>query len=195
MGLLLAKTNRIRLWSDFDAEWMQGEKKREGEWASERANKSILAKRSDSISRFSATWKSINVTHSCRAFAFIVADLSRISTVLMIKLNFTFVLVRFAGFSVLSLNVWWLQPRSPDALHRINRDFVFHWVDPLYRFDWRCTCTHKTNTWILRQPIYLYLPLSYSFSSFLWCVCVCIQSELLMPFFVVVAHFGIDENR
>lgn len=48
--------------------------------------------RAERIDLVSATWKSINVTHSCWAFAFIVVDLSRISVVLMIKLNFTFVL-------------------------------------------------------------------------------------------------------
>lgn len=89
---------------------------------------SMACDRMNAPATVSDTWKSINVTHSCWAFAFIVADLSRISAVLMIKLNFTFVLSSMLAVAPL---LW--------CISSIQCDFEFteliHYIG-----DCQCTC-------------------------------------------------------
>lgn len=131
------------------------------------------------IDLVSATWKSINVTHSCWALAFIVVDLSRISVVLMIKLNFTFVL---SSMLAVASRSW--------CISSIQSDFGFNELIH-YIGDCRCTCVH--------QPIYFsdYRFFSHSRATSLipaFSFGFCIDHNTLEYHFFC-SLFGIDENR
>lgn len=93
----------------------------------------------------------------------------------------------------------WLQSneRAPvaDALHRINRDFGFHWIDPLYRCDWRMHMHTQTHGYASTN-----LSLSFSCSLDLmrerivgWLLQLFVISECVF-FLLILALMKIDRE-